>query len=151
MRDSRQLANEFISRAVNKGNTLTPMQLLKLVYIAHGWMLGLYGVPLTRDAIQAWKFGPVIPHLYQAIKHCGSGPVIAAINSDNDALAPVEINILDQVYDKYAHLSGVALSDLTHKDGSPWARVFMPYVTGISIPNDIIQEHYAALAHRGNE
>lgn len=29
-------------------------------------MLGLYGVPLIRDDVQAWKYGPVIPQVYHA-------------------------------------------------------------------------------------
>src|SRR5437870_2146380 len=43
MHDSRTVANHFLRLAREKGDFLTPMQVLKLVYIAHGWMLGLYG------------------------------------------------------------------------------------------------------------
>ena len=37
------------------------MQVLKLVYYCHAWMLGLYGRPLIRQPIEAWRYGPVVP------------------------------------------------------------------------------------------
>lgn len=35
MHDSRIIANRFLELAERNGDTLTPMQVLKLVYIAH--------------------------------------------------------------------------------------------------------------------
>ena len=61
MYDSRTVANEFLKLADKDNDTLTPMQLLKLVFIAHGWCLGLLGRHLIKDSIEAWQYGPVIP------------------------------------------------------------------------------------------
>jgi uncharacterized phage-associated protein len=36
--NARAVANEFIRLAAEDGRTLTPLQIIKLVYIAHGWM-----------------------------------------------------------------------------------------------------------------
>ena len=65
---ARAVANEFIHLAKADGRSLTPLQLIKLTYIAHGWMLTLYGRPLIVDEVEAWKYGPVIPDLYQATR-----------------------------------------------------------------------------------
>ncbi|PHQ72398.1 MAG: hypothetical protein COB93_00205 [Sneathiella sp.] len=148
MHDARNIANILVRKAAEDGNTLTPMQLLKLVYIAHGWMLGLYGVPLIRNPIQAWKFGPVIPVLYYSIRQFRDNPVVGEIACEqNDPdLVLVETNLLEQIYAQYGGKSGIALSNLTHKEGSPWDRVFDEERYGVVIPNDIIQEHYAQLA-----
>ncbi|MCC7437458.1 MAG: DUF4065 domain-containing protein [Armatimonadetes bacterium] len=62
--DSRIVGNSFLDIALKDGTALTPMKLLKLVYIAHGWHLGIMGKPLISDEVQAWKYGPVIPKLY---------------------------------------------------------------------------------------
>ncbi|MBV9510077.1 MAG: DUF4065 domain-containing protein, partial [Caulobacteraceae bacterium] len=75
MHDSRTVANRFLELARERGQMLTPMQLLKLVYIAHGWMLGLAGRPLIRDEVQAWQYGPVIPPLYNAVRSYRRDPV----------------------------------------------------------------------------
>ena len=62
------VANYFVRKSLETGKELTPMKVLKLVYIAHGWNLALYDEPLISDSIQAWKFGPVIPSVYQAFR-----------------------------------------------------------------------------------
>jgi len=43
MHSSITIANQLIKLAEAEGKTLTPMQLIKLVYLCHAWMLGLYG------------------------------------------------------------------------------------------------------------
>ena len=56
MHDSRTIANEFLRLAAERHTGLTSTQVLKLVYIAHGWSLALLGKPLIGDEIQAWQF-----------------------------------------------------------------------------------------------
>jgi len=51
------------------------MQLIKLVYIAHGWTLGLYNQPLIGKQVEAWTYGPVIPSVYHDFKHYGRDPI----------------------------------------------------------------------------
>ena len=49
---AKEIADEFIRRS---GNCKTNMQIQKMVYIAHGYMLGVYDRPLIVDPIEAWK------------------------------------------------------------------------------------------------
>ncbi|MBB4272810.1 Panacea domain-containing protein [Rhizobium mongolense] len=148
MHDSRVVANRFLELARNKGDSLTPMQLLKLVYIAHGWMLGLYGRPLIRDKVEAWQYGPVIPKLYNHVRNFRSQPVVGPISAPNESLAPHEGSIVKQVYDIYGSMTGPALSRLTHASRTPWDLTFMPDEYGIEISNDIIEDHYRRLAEK---
>lgn len=142
MHDSKVVANHFLALAEEKKDTLTPMQLLKLVYIAHGWMLGLYGRPLIKDEVQAWQYGPVIPHLYNKIRHFKSNAVTGSLSCDNETLDNEERSIVEQVYNIYGHLSGPHLSRLTHQIGSPWALTYRPGDFGAVISNDVIEDHY---------
>lgn len=148
MYDSRAIANRFISLARERGETLTPMQLIKLVYIAHGWMLGLYHRALISDEVQAWQYGPVIPKLYNAVRHYRGQAVTNEVQANVAEIDPAATSIIGQVFDRYGHLSGPALSRLTHAAGSPWALTYQPGGFGIVIPDDLIEDHYARLGER---
>ncbi|MGU3399132.1 Panacea domain-containing protein [Brucellaceae bacterium D45D] len=143
MHDSKVIANRLLERASENNDTLTPMQLLKLVYIAHGWMLGLYGRPLIQNEVQAWQYGPVIPTLYNSIRQFRSNPVEGPLPvRKNEELDEQETDIVDQVYEIYGHLSGPELSRLTHASGTPWDLTYKPGEFGCVISNDIIEDHY---------
>lgn len=147
MHDANKVANRLLDFAADAGNTLTPMQLLKLVYICHGWMLGLYGVPLIDDPVQAWKFGPVIPRLYAAIKAFRDQPVrgLLPVRARDEEFLEIEDGLIKQVYEIYGNMSGPALSRLTHNVGSPWERTYVDGISNLVISNDIIEDHYRDL------
>ena len=146
MYDSITVANHILERAKSKDDTLTPMQVLKLVYIAHGWALGLLGRPLISDEVQAWEYGPVIPRLYNAMRHFKGDAVKGPLPGAPERMSPTDVAIVDQVYDKYGRLSGPALSRLTHEPGSPWDLTYRPGAFGIVIAPDLIEDHYARKA-----
>lgn len=102
------------------------MQLLKLVYIAHGWHLGYTGKPLINEEVQAWKYGPVIHSLYKQLRQYGSGAVREPVATGpfpwmRDAdVDPEPASLLDSVWQNYAGYGGVQLSAMTHQQGTPW-------------------------------
>jgi uncharacterized phage-associated protein len=147
MYDSRTVANEFLRLAdENGGDTLTPMQVLKLVYLAHGWSLGLLGKTLVEDQVQAWQYGPVIPKLYASMRQFKSNPVSFPLPDRGIALSDEARDLIKQIYDVYGHLSGPALSRLTHKAGSPWAKTYVDGSFGLVISNDLIEDYFAKQA-----
>lgn len=149
MHDSRMIANEFLSLASKENKPLTIMQVLKLVYIAHGWSLGLYSRPLISDEVEAWQYGPVIPRLYQAIKDYRHDYISEAIRTDsNTSLDEREGRLVAEVYEIYGGKSGPALSRITHAKGTPWDLVYEPGAFGMVIPNDLIHDHYTRLANK---
>lgn len=144
------VAAELLEIAHSKGLSLTPMQVLKLVYIAHGWMLGLCSRPLISDKVEAWRYGPVIPEVYHAIKEFRDNPVqeipgVAPAQLDEDQQA-----IVDQVLDIYGSHTGIELSSITHQQGTPWDRTWNGYGKNAIISNDEIETHYAMLYRRSN-
>jgi uncharacterized phage-associated protein len=143
----QQVAEAILREAKRAGRSLTPMQLMKLTYIAHGWSLAVTGRDLFGDRIEAWKYGPVIPTLYQATKHFGRSAIPIAMVGDpaERLLEEPDAALVADVYQKYGHLSGIQLSDLTHRHGSPWQQVYRDGVFNIEIKDDIIRQHYTAL------
>jgi uncharacterized phage-associated protein len=146
--DVLTVADAILKIAKARGQRLTPMQLVKLTYIAHGWSLGLRGRDLFRNRIEAWQYGPVIPDLYHATKAFGRAPI--PLESVGDVsqvgVTPEDMQLLEGVYSKYGHLDGIALSYLTHKAGTPWTQVYRHGVMHIDIPDELIARHYRELA-----
>lgn len=146
MHSSLVIAREFLRLAHEQGLTLTPMQLLKLVYICHGFSLGLFGRPMSIHNAEAWMYGPVIPDLYDAIKQFKSRPVeiVAPCTAEDSELDENDLKLISIVFQKYGRLTGMQLSRLTHAKGTPWSQTWDGGY-GIEISNDLIEEHYREL------
>lgn len=139
------VANEFIMLGKENNKVFTVMQILKLVYIAHGWMLGFFDESLTDDDVEAWRYGPVIPNLYGAIRHYKGRPVTESISTFSDEeifLDEEQRQIITFVYQRYANFSGKQLSNLTHQVGTPWYCFYNKNTEGRRIPTATIARHY---------
>ena len=138
------IADEILRIGKKAGKSFTPMQLVKLTYIAHGWALAVLNRDLFPDRIEAWKYGPVIPSLYHATKNFGAS-VIPKELIDTEKQNSVDADtfaFLEDVVKKYGDLSAYSLSSLTHQTGTPWDQVFVENVKSIEIPDEIIEKHY---------
>ena len=146
------IANFFIKKSLDTATELTPMKLVKLVYISHGWNLGLNGEPLINEAVQAWKYGPVVESVYHEFKKYGSEQVTSLATEfvGFKVITPCvdekDVVLLDKVWDVYSDMDGVKLSSLTHQPGTPWDIVWNKdggnRISGKQIPNDLIKQHY---------
>ena len=56
--------------------SLTNLQLQKLLYLSHLLYLGENREPLILEHFQAWKFGPVLPQVYNRVKVFKDRPVL---------------------------------------------------------------------------
>lgn len=140
------IADYFLKKAKDEGQVLDPMKLLKLTYIAHGYNLGFFDKPLFSNKIQAWMYGTVIPDLYHVIKRFRSGPVDESIMElySEKKIEGEQKKLLDFVWSHYKKLTGLQLSDLTHKEGTPWKTTYNS-TYDLEIPNEVIKEYYKQL------
>jgi uncharacterized phage-associated protein len=139
------IANYFIRKAAEAKIPLSPMKLIKLVYIAHGWYLALANKPLIWEPIEAWQYGPVIESLYHAFKRYGNTPLplsaaTDAVITDNEH-KDVE-RLLNKVWEAYSKFSAAQLSTITHQPDTPWSQVYDPNQRRITIPDELIKKHY---------
>src|SRR5690349_21009730 len=79
------IAYAFVKKGIDEGKFVTQMKLQKLVYFAQGYHLAKYNTPLIKENFQAWKFGPVVPEIYQDFKLYGSKLI-----TDTASFRPVE-------------------------------------------------------------
>ena len=142
------IANFILYDAERK---LTPLQLNKLIYFSHGWMLGLYDKPLITEQVEAWKYGPVIPSIYYLFKNNGREPInfIEYFDYPYANLNAQEIDIIRQVIDAYGDLSGEKLIELTHEKGTPWSKYYNGSNENVIIPNKAIKKYFKSLSDNG--
>lgn len=141
--DARSLANEIIRRAQSNGQQVTPLQVIKLVYYCHAWMLGLYGTPLSNQSVEAWQYGPVIPDVYSSLKQYGANPITHFIGIPLETYDARETNLVDQVWAIYGQFSGLQLSAMTHAVGTPWHQIWNQLGKNAIIPNALMQQYYS--------
>ncbi len=157
----KAIANFFLDKAKTEGKKLTPLQVIKLVFIAHGWHLGLTGNKLVSETPQAWQYGPVFPSLYKEFRRFGDEPIrgyakeVVGYSTERIVAPPSRIDdvklckLLDQVWDEYGKFSGTQLSTLTHQRDSPWEITWTELDAKdekeVEIPEFLIKDYYAKL------
>lgn len=158
--DALSVANYFVEKAMKEGKDITLLTLVKLVYIANGYSLALIGRPITNsrfDKIEAWKFGPVIPSVYNSFKHFKNNPITnktSVIKWDKDTndyyFEDPEVEdsdtktILDRVWVDYKDCTVTQLINELHKDDTPWAKHYKEGMNN-AIPDRETMAYYKRL------
>ena len=146
------VANFFLAKAKEENVDITPMKLLKLVYIGYGWVAAVLDKELFSEPIEAWQHGPVIPSLYHEFKHYKKDPIKeksgefdletgdfiepSIPNSDSDTLM-----VLNKVWESYQRFSAWTLREMTHQPDTPWSKAFKDG-NGTDIPYETIAPHF---------
>ena len=141
-----QVANEFLNDRLDE---ISPMKLQKLVYYAHAFSLAILDRPLIEDRIEAWKYGPVVPTLYNEFSEFGDRNIDRlASDIDDDlnvvepqlpATATAEKKLIRQIWDTFGGYTAIQLSNMTHEENEPWARVPLKR-PGHAIPDSLIKK-----------
>ena len=152
---STLVARQFldIAQADTPPKPLTLLQLIKLTYVAHGWSFVNLPKPLVSEDVHAWKYGPVFPDLYFALRPFGSKPVTEVPESVREKESGIklekrEVDLIEEVYKEYSDFSGTELTRMTHQEGTPWHKTWQVSQSGVVIGNDLVREYYVDLAMR---
>lgn len=140
---SIDIANFFIDYNNHSiDNTLTNLILHKFLYFAQGYSLALYNTPLFDEDIEAWKYGPVVPSVYQTYKY-NKKENISKIKGDFslDKYDSKTIELLLAVINDYGKYSSSELINITHEKGSPWDMVYKENENNI-ISKESIAEYF---------
>ena len=136
------------------------MQVIKLVYFAHGWNLGIYNLPLINDEVEAWDYGPVVRAVYDAFKRFGNQPITELARERHYLTSglgdrPIEANfnseeaaLMNKVWDVYGHLKGFQLSEITHRGDSPWSGIYHEHGQNSVIPDAVIADFFKKLGEQ---
>ncbi|WP_322517068.1 DUF4065 domain-containing protein [Rhodopseudomonas palustris] len=155
--DAREIANYLLDYADRKRLDLTQISLLKLIYFCHGWYLVYKERPLIKNEFEAWENGPVVRVVRDAFKHHGkfkidtraskfdllTGEVLAV----RPNLLPDDGKFVEEIFDLYQGFGPWDLRDLTHDEGSPWAKLWNSEEViarfGMRIRDEEIRAHFS--------
>lgn len=130
------VCNNILSRAINEKIDVSPMKLQKLLYFVACEYIKKTASPLFSEAFEVWKYGPVLPSVYNEFKSYGKEPILTYAKDakgisyivDEDAVPDLRLAI-DRIWKSFKNWSGVALSQITHKEGSAWSYSYDRYKT----------------------
>lgn len=148
MHETLTIAKYFLLKGSQEGIGISPMKLQKLIYFAHGWFLAIFNRPLIKETIQAWKYGPVIPVIYDKFQSFGNSPISIFVRKDDARFdfKAEEKELLDFIWDIYKGYSAIQLSNLTHVKRSPWdvvlSRDKRVHLTNVPIDNELIKVYF---------
>lgn len=163
--DAIAIANYFVDKSIQDKTApyqLTLLRLVKYVYIAYGFALAVLNrviIDKRFDAVEAWKYGPVIPSVYHSFKHNGNSPIrskssIAKDEEENGTLHFIipEVKdedikmILDFVWKRYRGVSTPDMINLLHKENTPWAYCYR-VGKNVEIPDEMTKVYYSAIVN----
>lgn len=145
MLSCHDIANYFLS-LINEddGDTISNMQLQKLVYFSQGFYLALYDMSLFIEPIEAWTYGPVTPELYRKYKpYEGNSlpkPTGIILENYDDKVK----KLLDEIYVVYGQYSAWKLSEITHQHPT-WKNHYQGTGDSKTIPTQELQEFFKTL------
>jgi uncharacterized phage-associated protein len=131
---------------------LPSMKAIKLLFFLDQAAIQEKGVPITWLEYKAWRFGPVPPSIWLEFRHgvvstdstFGSlslEPYVHILRFENEESGNTEVNLtpngafddsefsaseiklMERIVEHYGSMTGYQLSQLSHQEDSPWAKV----------------------------
>lgn len=132
--------------------TITHLQIHKLLYIVDMAKLNAKRERLIDEDFEAWRYGPVLPSLYQKLKF-HYNHVIKDVWPDTKSLKKGDENY-DLMYSygiELSKLSARQLINLTHKKDSAWIKYYLGNKESEpKIPDDAMLKEYRSLVGLDN-
>lgn len=119
------VAKYILSVAYRNGDVITNLKLQKLLYYAQAWyMVNNNSEILFEDEIQAWRFGPVVPSVYEKMKRFKYNPISMKLSEkDYETLDKKQKDFIEDFCNYFLHFSATELVSMTHNE-TPWIEAF---------------------------
>ncbi len=140
------VCNNVLCRAFEEKISVSPMKLQKLLYFIACEYQKRTDTPLFSESFEVWKYGPVLPSVYSEFKSFGKESIssyakdakgISYIIDENSSPA-LKLSI-DFVWQGFKSWDAIALSQITHTEGSAWSKAFDAYRSTIDT-NDMKED-----------
>ena len=143
----RDVANLVIAMALREGNPVTAPEVMNIVYMAHGTMLGVHHRPMLRQEIEAWQEGPTAPELRRSLAGYQGRPVTAPMNADRETYDEYEERAVRAAWELHKRMGSRRMGEMVTAPGSPWHRKWTNTKNASAvIPQRDIEAFYAGMA-----
>lgn len=142
------VSNNILELAFREGIPVTPMKLQKLLYFLYREYLKKTKEPLFSERFEAWKYGPVLPSVYSQFSSYRDKKIDKYYEDSNGKSYKIRENVNDDFYEvlfnvwcKYKMYDGIALSNITHREGSAWRKAWLQgdsYLHDGDIANEVV-------------
>ena len=149
MYDSVKMGEYLAAYATRRGYFMNQTKLQKLLYILYGGYLVNTDQRLLNETPQAWPYGPVFP---RCRKHIAGMNNVGYADIDSDAYKEIRddslvSSLIDGLLRTFGQWSAQALSEWSHKEGSPWAVAFFTngQEYGVGITDESIKSYFKTI------
>lgn len=160
------IANFFIKKNKSEPTDFTHLKIQKLLFFAQGWFMANYNMPLFNESFEAWRHGPVVRSIYNALHGSGDSTIDNEITTTfmtedgkpyfgTPQVLPEDtaaINFLEKFWKVYAPIHAFQLSTMSHATGSPWHNIYTAYggclPFGVVIDDSDIKEYFVSLKEK---
>lgn len=116
-----ELSKYIITKCARENKPISNLQLQKILYFIQKEYLQKKGTVAFDDPIEAWQFGPVVPHAYYRFCGYGGMPIRTEYISD---IKQDDKSGIDSIVEEKRSLDPWDLVKETHKAGSAWDYVY---------------------------
>lgn len=159
MFDERKVAQTAAYFLHKRGDAMSHLKLMKLLYLADRESMQVYGTPISEDRMVSMPHGPVLSQTFDLMSgstrsQSGGWEEWIADIQDHEVrlrkpvdpenlgrLSDADIDILDQVWERFGHMSRWEIRDYTHDYCPEWKDP-----NGSSVPLQPL-EVFKALGH----
>lgn len=120
------------------GWTITNLRLQKLLYLAHKYHLKTYRTPLISRPFEAWKYGPVLPVVYERCKIFYTRPVVDTFYGIPLIEGCEEETSIKNTFEQYNNTSTRELVNITHLENGAWDKTVKEFGLYAPIKNEYI-------------
>lgn len=125
------LSNTILKKSFDENIPVSPMKLQKLIYFIYRDYLQRTGDSLFTEEFETWQYGPVLRSVYDEFKTFRANRITRFAKTANDEVFIInetaDPNLrasINNTWDRYKHHDGIALSQITHREGSAWRRAY---------------------------
>jgi uncharacterized phage-associated protein len=153
------VANWLITKNLDDRSNLTHLKLQKLLYFAQGLHLAYSGSPLFDDPIEAWRHGPVVRSIYNALggqeKYDEiTEPIKGVVVKDGmctwgtpEIQSVTTAEFMESFWPVYSKATPWGLVKTSHAKGGPWDQIMSSaegeaLYNNPTIPVEIIKNYF---------